>query len=149
MGKTRPKDIGTRAESATVKAVKPYFPDADRAALHGSQDIGDLINTGDICFEVKGGNTARDAANAGRSVLIEKWLADTERERKAAGKKFGVLVLQRAGVTDARRWWAILNVAAFAHIMGAPGHKNDSPVRLELGHLLDILADQGYTPDGP
>lgn len=147
----RPKAIGTKAESATLKVVKRYFPDADRAALHGASDIGDLMNTGDFCFEVKGGQAAKDAVNASQSVQITKWLAETERERKLAGRRFGVLVVQRGGVNypDADRWWAIVTAAALADIMGAPGHQNSAPVRLELGTLLDILADQGYTPDVP
>lgn len=147
----RPKNIGTWTETQVVKVARNYYPKADRAALRGSADIGDLINTGPLCVEVKGGAAARAAANASSSVLIEKWLAETEKERKAAHARFGVLVLHRAGVGggDARRWWAILNAAAFADIMGAGGHVNTSPVRLELGVLLDILADQGFTEDSP
>jgi hypothetical protein len=147
----RPKNIGTWTETQVVKVARNYYPKADRAALRGAGDIGDLINTGPLCIEVKGGAAARGAANASSSALIEKWLLDTERERKAAGARFGVLVLHRGGVggPDARRWWAIVNAAAFADIMGAAGHVNDTPIRLELGALLDILADQGFTEDAP
>lgn len=145
----KPKKIGTAAESATLKRVKRYFPRADRAALHGAGDIGDLLNTGDFCFEVKGGDAARNAAQSATSREIDRWYEEAVREAKNAGATFPVLVVQRRGVNypDAGRWWAIISAAHFAHLMGAPGHKNPSLVRLELDDLLQIIGDMGYAED--
>ena len=145
----RPKQIGTKAETATLKRVKRFFPRADRAALHGADDIGDLLNTGIFCFEVKGGDAARIAAQSSTSREIDRWYAEARREAKAAGALIPVLVVQRRGVNypDAGRWWAILSAADFAWIMGARGHENPSLVRIELDDLLEIIGDQGLSEE--
>lgn len=141
----RSKDIGTDGERAVLGAVLPYWPTARREVLHGHKDLGDIVGCGPVIFEVKAGKQTLQVGDA----QIEKWLAEAEKERKQAGVRFGVLVTQRAGFGFPRadRWWAWLNVAALADIMGAPGHESPAPVRMELRALLDVLADQGFTPD--
>jgi hypothetical protein len=145
----RPRNIGTAAETAVVKVLRPYWPSADRSPLRGSRDQGDIRGTGDFIWEVKGGSAAKGTASIGETAagLITEWLRQTEVERGHAGVRFGILVTTRRGVgaTNACRWWGWLSVAALADITGAPGHTNPAPVRLELGALLDLLADQGFT----
>ena len=147
----RPREIGTAAETAVVKILRDYFPDADRSPLRGNRDQRDIRGTGDFIWEVKAGAVARGRAGLAETAAgnVTEWLRQTEQERIHAGSRFSVLVTVRAGVgpKNARRWWAWLHTAAFADIMGAPGHQNATPLRLELGALLDILADQGLTPD--
>lgn len=149
----RPRNIGTAAETAVVKVLRDFFPDADRSPLRGSRDQGDIRGTGHFIWEVKAGAVARGRTGLAETAAgnITEWLRQTEQERIHAGSRFGVLVTVRSGVghANARRWWAWLSAAAFADIMGAPGHRNATPLRLELGALLDILADQGLTPDVP
>ena len=145
----RPRNIGTAAETAVVKVLKPYWPTADRSPLRGSHDQGDIRGTGCIIWEVKAGAAAKGRTSTGEPApgLVTEWLRQTEVERENAGARLGVLVTTRRGVgaDNARRWWAWLSVAALADITGAPGHTNPAPVRLELGALLDLLADQGFT----
>jgi len=57
----RPRDIGTAAETAVVRVLREYFPEADRSPLRGHHDQGDIRGTGDFIWEVKAGNTARGA----------------------------------------------------------------------------------------
>ena len=58
----RPMDIGTAAESAVVKVLREHgFPHAERRALHGSIDLGDITGTPGLAWEVKGGTTAKTA----------------------------------------------------------------------------------------
>lgn len=102
----RPKDIGTAAESAVVKALRQHgFPHAERRALTGSLDQGDVTGCPGLVFEVKGGNAAKTASDG----QVEKWLDETEVERVNAGADFGILVLARAGIgpANAARWWAV------------------------------------------
>jgi hypothetical protein len=141
----KPKAIGTKAETATLKRVKRIFPRADRAALHGSGDIGDLLNTGRFCFEVKGGEAARNACASSTSREIDRWYQEAVVEAHNAGVRYPVLVVQRRGVNypDAGRWWAIVSAADFADIMGAGGHQNTALLRIELDELLDIIGDMG------
>lgn len=141
----RPKDIGTRAESAVVKQILPYFPTAERLALKGEDDEGDIGHCGDFIFEVKGGKQTTQIGDG----KLAKWMEEAEREAQNRGVHFGVLVTQRAGfgLPNARRWWAFVRIEDLAEICGgfyAPGAF--APVRLELGVFLDLLADQGYTP---
>jgi hypothetical protein len=147
----RPRNIGTAAESAVRNVLRNYFPEADRSPLRGSRDQGDIRGTGAFIWEVKAGAAAKGAATTGETApgLIVEWLRQTEVERKNAGARFGVLVTVRRGVgaANAARWWAWLSVAALGDILGASGHQNPDPIRMELGHLLELLADQGFTPD--
>ena len=151
MGKTRPKDIGTAAETAVLKVVQPFWPKTDngggarREILHGHRDIGDIVGCGATMFEVKGGNAARTAS----SFQVEQWIEETRRERIEGGHKYGILVTQRAGVgpANAHLWWAHITVTELADILGACGHANPAVVRLTLKDLLGILADQGFTSD--
>jgi hypothetical protein len=52
----RSKNIGTAAETAVVKAARAYgFPGAERRALHGSTDLGDILLCPGVIVEVKAG----------------------------------------------------------------------------------------------
>jgi hypothetical protein len=141
------KAIGTRAESAVLKQVKPYFPAASRNALAGQNDLGDIGHCGEFVFEVKGGEQAKNITD-GR---LADWMGQAAREAKNAGVRFGVLVVQRRGVNyhDARRWWVYLTLQDFAEICsGYYMPARFATVRLELGDFLDLVADQGvYTTE--
>lgn len=133
-----------------MRVLRGYFPEADRSPLRGHHDQGDIRGTGDFIWEIKAGNTARGADSTGETPAghITEWLRQTDVERANAGVRFGILVTARRGVGagNAHRWWAWLPVAALADILGAAGHQNPTPVRMELGAFLDLLADQGFTP---
>jgi hypothetical protein len=141
----RPKDIGTRAESAVVKALKPYFPDAERIALKGGSDQGDIGWCGDFIFEVKGGQQTKQIGDK----LLQEWMDQTRHERNNRQVAYGVLVIQRHGKADANRWWAYIDIGNFCSIVGS-GYRVSGdvmPIRLELGELLAVLADNGATID--
>lgn len=103
----RPKDIGTRAETAVVNALhRMGHPDAARVALAGSADRGDIhIPRLQVCIEVKAGAQTRSVSDRQRL----DWLQDAHAEAARCGPDWWpVLVLQRHGVgpTNADRWWA-------------------------------------------
>lgn len=78
---TRPRDIGTRAETAVVRVLRDHgFPHAERRALRGSQDAGDITGTPGVVWEVKGGERAKNASHG----QLSKWLHETSRERETA-----------------------------------------------------------------
>lgn len=79
------------------------FPYAERRALHGSTDLGDITGTPGLVWEVKSGEAAMCASDN----QIIAWLVETERERLNAKKaEFGTLVVQRRR-QHPRNWWAI------------------------------------------
>lgn len=146
----RPKNIGTAAESAVVKAARRLgFPHAERVVLHGRDDEGDVRLTpgltAGVVIEVKGGNAARDASDA----QVWAWLLDTERERVNARADYALLVTQRRGVgaANAERWWAHARVGDLARLRGYPTSfelADDAPVRMTLASALAQLRAAGY-----
>ena len=141
----RSKDIGTDGERAVLNVVRDFWPTARREVLHGHKDLGDIVGCDPVMFEVKAGKQARQFGDA----QLAGWMAETEKERLQGGMRFGVLVTQREGfgLPRAAKWWAFVTAAALGDMLGAPGHDNSTPVRMELGLLLNLLADQGFTPD--
>ena len=96
----RPKVIGTRGETAVVNlAHKMGFPDAERLALRGSDDWGDIRLLSDplVILEVKSGKTAQNASWS----LIRAWMHETklerDRARRQATEVHGFLITQRRG----------------------------------------------------
>lgn len=143
----KPKARGTAAETAVVRAIRPRgWPHAERRALAGVHDLGDITGTPGICWEVKGGDAARNASDG----QITDWLAETEKERGNAGADIGVLVVQRGGVgaANAHRWWAHLTlgqVLTLGNGVSLGGSRvNPLPVRLLLEHACVLLREAGY-----
>lgn len=145
----KPKAIGTRAESAVVAFLRANgWPSAERRALRGTQDAGDITGIPGLCIEVKGGDAARNASDN----QIEVWLAEAERERKAANADVGMLILQRRGIgpANAGRWWAILPLcdvldAAVTAVDGQGVWRTyDTPVRMLLADAVQLLRAAGY-----
>jgi hypothetical protein len=148
----RAKAIGTAAETAVVRAAKERgFPWADRYALHGRADIGDVFLCPGVIVEVKGGDWARKASDS----LIDDWLTETETERINAAAPVGFLVVQRAavGLSNAHRWsawWRLRNLMELVPHMGIPDEIQELPVRLTLETSLLIIRSAGYgTPLEP
>ena len=145
----KPKAIGTRGESAVVKACRTRgFPGAERVALHGSYDQGDVrLTTGltaGILLEIKSGQAARTASDN----QIIAWLEETEVERVNAGAAYGFLVTARAGVgpANAHKWWTHIPVGTFLDILDAPQIIGPGPgvIRMTLDTLLGILTATGW-----
>lgn len=139
----RPRDIGTHAETAVVRTARTRgFPNADRYALHGAADVGDIHLCPRLIVEVKGGETARQASDA----LIHTWLDQTAHERDNAGAMFGFLVVQRRGVgaPNAARWWSWWRLAWLAQLHGTIALVPYAPVRLTLGDSLAMLRAAGW-----
>lgn len=93
------KEKGTRAETALAEYLRGYWPYAERRALCGSVDKGDIAGIPGVVWECK----------AGERLCIPQWLAETECERVNAGAELGILAVKPKGVgtTNVGRWWAI------------------------------------------
>lgn len=138
----RPKQIGTAAETAVVRAARPRgFPHADRLTLTGNQDRGDVGLCPGVVIEVKGGDTARTASDG----LIDAWLIETERERVHARADVAFLVTQRPGVgpANAHRWWAWFRLGWLPGLIVVPPH-DQLVVRMQLGDALQLLRGAGF-----
>lgn len=143
----KPKAIGTRAEAAVAAFLRANgFPHAERRALRGTLDAGDITGCPGLCIEVKGGDAARNASDA----LIEAWLAEAETERINARANVALLVIQRRGVgpANAGRWWALMHLDTLRRIAGCPIVHRDptatAPVRLLLANAVTLLRSAGW-----
>lgn len=140
----RPKQIGTAAETAVVRAARTRgFSNADRLTLTGALDRGDIGLCPGVIIEVKGGEKARDASD----LLIESWLAETSREAVNAGADVAFLVTQRRGVgtTNAHRWWTWWRLSWLDDLRHErPSHGPDTVVRMRLDDALHLIRTAGY-----
>ena len=145
----RPKDIGTAAETAVVRAARSRgFGLADRLTLTGQHDRGDVRLTpglvAGVIAEVKGGNAARNASDR----MVRAWLAEAEQERTNADADVAILVTQRAGYAPARadQWWAYTTTGTLADLLesGVMPPDPEEPVRVTLAAMLRLLRAAGY-----
>lgn len=142
------KAKGTACESAVVAAARPLgFPLAERLALAGSADVGDVRLAPWVHLEVKGGKAAENASDA----QIEAWMVETERELANAGALAGALVTKRKGVgaANAHRWWAYVRASWLATWRAYPADLAtqagpDLTVRMTYDSLLAQLRAAGY-----
>lgn len=95
---------GTRAESNVVKLLKDHGLKAERRALNGSNDKGDIListDRGDLVLEVKSG---KQTLNYNRKTK-EEWLRQTKVEAKNAELPcFLVIVKYQRSIKDAEVW---------------------------------------------
>ena len=143
----RPKQVGTAAETAVVRTARRLgFPNADRLALTGALDRGDVGLCPGVIIEVKGGAAAKNASDT----LVDVWLAETERERVHAGAAHAFLVTARPGVgaPNAHRWWAWWRLGWLLPLAGGRPiglvERHDIPVRMTLDAALLLLRESGY-----
>lgn len=146
----RSKAIGTQAESAVVALLRENgWPHAERRALAGQLDLGDVTGCVGLVFECKGGEAARRALN--QPALIASWLAETEQERRNAHADIGVLVIVRGGfgVRNVGKWWAVIPHRLIADLGRGRTITNGypawiAPAFMELASLLPLLRVAGY-----
>lgn len=140
----RPRALGTLAETAVTRTARTRgFPYAERVALHGRNDVGDLLLCPGVVVEVKGGDAARHATDRD----IDRWLDETDRERRNAGAAAAFLVVQRRGVgtLNAHRWWAWWRTSWLPIPVDLwPATVAAVPVRMTLGDALTFLRTAGY-----
>ena len=135
----RSKAKGTAAESAVARVMRANgWPDAERSALHGAKDRGDLTGIGQVCVEVKGGHAAEQASDG----QVLAWMAELDTECVNKGADLGVLVMKRKGVGhgNAERWWAVMWLQDATGGVG----RGDIPVRMTLADACRVLRALGY-----
>ena len=90
---------GTAAETAVVKYLQEHgFPHAERRALHGTADKGDITGCGPVVFEVKNHKT----------LDLAGWIKELEVEMLNAKVDVGAVVAKKRGTTDPGEWYAVL-----------------------------------------
>lgn len=137
------KNLGTAAETRVVRYLAANgFPYAERRALAGIKDLGDITGTPDIAWEVKAGQAAWNASDN----QIDKWLVETEVERVNAKASVGILVVARRG-KNPRDWWAVMTMRNHQLLLGhALTHPSLHlyPCRTTLSRAVEMLRHGGW-----
>jgi Holliday junction resolvase len=112
------KQKGTLAETALVRYLQANgFPGAERRAMAGAKDLGDLLGAGQLTWEVKNQKT----------YSIPEWLRELQAEKTNANMEHGVLVIKPrgVGVSQVGSWWAVLTVKDFVELARDAGHGDE------------------------
>jgi hypothetical protein len=97
---SRSRDRGTAWESAVVRYLRASgWPYAERRALAGNQDRGDIAGVPGAVIECK--HVARTD--------LSGWLDEAEAERDNDGARHGAVWLKRRGTTDPGRSYVLLS----------------------------------------
>lgn len=107
---SRSKQKGTAAETAVVRFLNEHgFPVAERRALAGINDKGDVTGIPGLVIEIK----------AGTRLSIPEWLRETEQERINAQADNGILVIKPKGKGEKSvgEWWAVVPLAQMIDLL--------------------------------
>jgi hypothetical protein len=139
----RSKNIGTAAETAVVRYLNTNgWGSAERRALRGNQDAGDITGTPGVCWEIKGGEAAKTASDG----QLAAWLHETELERARDNAAVGLLIVQRHR-KNVRDWWVVSTIAPLCWLI--TGHEPPPDyaavvVRTTLLEIVTVLRGCGY-----
>ena len=96
---SKSKQKGTAAETAVVRYLRENgFPYAERRALTGNYDQGDITGCGPIVFEVKNH----------KSMDLAGWIQGLITEIANANAITGAVVAKKRGTTFPGDWYAIM-----------------------------------------
>ena len=112
---SKAKAKGTAAETAVVKYLSGQgFPLAQRRALSGALDQGDVTGTPCLTFEVKNH----------KSYQFQAWLREAEVEKNNAGADFCPLIVKPNGVglSSVKDWFFVLTMDEGMALLRAAGY---------------------------
>jgi len=102
------KQKGTSAETAVVKYLKENgFPKAERRALQGNLDKGDISGVEDVVFEVKDH----------KKMDLAGWVKELEVEVENAFAVTGAVIHKKRGTLDVGEWYATMPVYMFLDLI--------------------------------
>jgi len=114
MSKSKAK--GTAAETAVANYLKDQgWATAERRALSGINDKGDIAGILQLCVEVK----------AQKQYSIPAWLKELATEKANAKAEHGVLIIKPVGVgsSNVKGWWAVMTFEELVELLRKAGVK--------------------------
>jgi Holliday junction resolvase len=110
---SKSKQKGTAAETAVVKYLKENgFVHAERRALTGNYDKGDITGCGPVVFEVKNHKT----------MDLAGWVKELQVEIDNADAMTGCVVAKKRGTTYPGEWYAVLPFGLFVELLKEAGY---------------------------
>lgn len=102
------KQKGTAAETAVANWLKANgYPHAERRALNGNTDKGDITGLPGCVIEVK---------NC-RTMTLAEWITELRAEIRNAGALTGVVIHKRKGTTNVGDWYATMPASVWLALM--------------------------------
>jgi len=103
------KTKGTSWESAVVAYLRTHgFPYAERRALGGANDKGDIAGVPGVVLECK----------SVKSITLSTFVDELHVEMRNAGVDVGAVVIKRRGTTDVGRAYAVMPMDVFVRLIG-------------------------------
>lgn len=108
------KRKGTAWESAVVAFLREHgWPHAERRALSGARDRGDVAGLPGVVIEAK----------AAKALDLAGWAAEAEVERVNDGADLAAVWVKRRGKASAGDGYVVLTGAAFAALLAEAGYR--------------------------
>lgn len=132
---SKAKAKGTTAERDAVKYLRSAgWPGAERRALSGNKDRGDIAGVPHVCIEVK----------AQARPEIAKWARELAVETVNAEADFGLLVVKRA-YKPVARWDVYMTPGQAASVLGVElGPGEDRWVSMDFRLAVGLMRAAGY-----
>ncbi|MEV4228109.1 hypothetical protein AB0J81_13610 [Streptomyces bobili] len=125
MSKSKAK--GTTAEREVVRYLQQWWPAAERRALSGNKDKGDVAGIPGVVVEVK----------AAATQLLPKWQRETWAEMENAGAAHCFLVVKRP-YKPVSRWDAYIPHSLLPWDFGVGEEEGDVWLRMDLRLAAEI-----------
>lgn len=126
------KKKGTAAESDVVAYLRENgFPHAERRALHGTGDQGDIAGIPGVMIEVKNKAT----------LALAEWMTEVARQARELGASIGVCWHKRRMKGSPADWYVTMDGATFVHLLryagwGTPSGSSGDPWGVDAGGAL-------------
>jgi len=111
---SKSKRKGTLAESAVVDYLRRTFSMAERRALQGAKDRGDVSGIPKVVIEIK--NHA--------SYKLPEWMRETKVEQANDNAEIGILVIKPngVGVSNVQDWWSVVPLETMVKLLKDAGY---------------------------
>ena len=110
---SKAKQKGTAAETAVVKYMKEQgWIHAERRALHGNLDKGDINLGSPVVLEVKDH----------KAITLSEWLKELKVEMGNAEVEVGAVIAKKRGTMQVADWYAVMPVEVLVHLLKEAGY---------------------------
>lgn len=106
------KQKGTAFETLVLAAFRRHYPTAERRAMQGALDKGDLLLPGENRFIVECKNV--------KVVDLPGWTREAKAEAANAGVPYGVVLHKRRGSAKPDEQWVTVELRTFLELVNAP-----------------------------
>ncbi|MEW1547510.1 hypothetical protein [Streptomyces tsukubensis] len=138
---TKSKQRGTETERKVVRYLAEFgFHQAERRALRGENDAGDVAGIPGVCIEIKGD----------RSNKVSAWKLETVREAANAKADFYFLVVRR-DYKPVQEWEVHMPVGFLCDDLshGFNRLEEEPWIRMDLEVAAEVMLDRGFGPWDP